>query len=252
MPAAASVIFRVMRGRHNIATDSRALMDGFGVIEGDIRRSRESLQHRALRTVPERGIHSRVARDPGRDDPAERRPAGNALGRMAAHPGPGPRHRTAVRHGKRPMRNDGQATRLPPRLRFGPALPGACQRFRRIAGGRGQPTQATVARVSGRSPADGVRRVVGARLYRSRRTYRVAHDRHRAGQFADGGDSQRGQAHARRTGGSTEQPRIAGGTGKPPFTDEARGAGTLTGGSLNKPGTLRRSVGEKPGVSISI
>ena len=72
---------------------------------------------------------------------------------MAAHPGLAPRHRAEVRYRESTLRNNDRATRLPPRMGVGPALPCSRQPVGRLAVGRRQPPQAVVARLFCRSAA---------------------------------------------------------------------------------------------------
>ena len=144
-------------------------MDAFGVIGAETSVEVGNRYNIApSEPPPERRIHTRETNYASPDDPAERRPAGDALGCLAAHPGLDPGRRAEIRHRERTLRDDGEATGLSARVEFGQALLGAGHLVHRVADGRGQPPLATLARLFRRPPADGVCRLVGGLSYRRR------------------------------------------------------------------------------------
>ena len=152
-----------MCGRYNIATDTQALMDAFGVIDAETSVDLANRYNIAPSEPPPKGESTRerrVTRVPTIRLNGHRRVMCSAVWPLIPVWARGivPRYATANARSETMVRL--------PAYRHAWASDRRClvpgELVRRVAGGRGQPAQAALARLSRRSPADGVRGSCGS------------------------------------------------------------------------------------------
>ena len=127
-----------MCGRYNIASDTQALMDAFDVFEADTSIVVADRYNIAPSEPPPEGESTRerrMTRVPTIRVNGNRRVMRSAIWPLIPVWARGivPQ----VHYRERAFRNNGEATGVPTRLGVGPALYGAGELIRRVAGGRG-------------------------------------------------------------------------------------------------------------------